>query len=301
MASLEQIVTKTRVPKVAKDTAIVKCPKDKLFREYIGLELQLQEFDRCRKLYEKFPEFNPANCTTWVKYAELETILGDTERARALFKLAVNQPLLDMPEVLWKAYRDFSTFLPARHFVQHETNKQRRKHAETYKNDSPFKYFIQLKGDISYQAALKDQVELLIKPTKDVTNVIVEEKEDGNIRLKFTPKVPGAYSVEVKIDGEKLPTCPFILPVKEGELVVVGELDLNCIQGQELKGSSGIAPNREGGIAVVDNLGHCVFVFNKEGNCLRLKLEKKEQILDNSNIPPACRFSTTTKFSLQIN
>ena len=33
------------------------------------------------------------------KYAELETILGDTDRARALFELAVNQPLLDMPEV----------------------------------------------------------------------------------------------------------------------------------------------------------------------------------------------------------
>lgn len=88
-------------------TAIGKCPKDRLFREYIGLELQLREFDRCRKLYEKFLEFNPANCTTWVKYAELETILGDTERARALFELAVNQPLLDMPEVLWKAYIDF--------------------------------------------------------------------------------------------------------------------------------------------------------------------------------------------------
>lgn len=88
-------------------TAIGKCPKDRLFREYIGLELQLREFDRCRKLYEKFLEFNSANCTTWVKYAELETILGDTDRARALFELAVNQPLLDMPEVLWKAYIDF--------------------------------------------------------------------------------------------------------------------------------------------------------------------------------------------------
>ncbi|XP_022793843.1 protein lin-41-like [Stylophora pistillata] len=121
----------------------------------------------------------------------------------------------------------------------------------------------------SYQVALKDQVELLIKPAKDVTNVIVQEKEDGNIRLKFSPKEPGAYSVEVKIDGEKLPTCPFTLPVKERELVVVGELNLHFIKGQELKGSSGIAVNKQGDIAVVDNLGHCVFVFNKEGNCLR--------------------------------
>ena len=41
------------------------------------------------------------------QYAELEIILGDTDRARAIFKLAVNQSKLDMPEVLWKAYIDF--------------------------------------------------------------------------------------------------------------------------------------------------------------------------------------------------
>lgn len=87
--------------------AIGKCPKDKLFREYIELELQLREFDRCRKLYEKFLEFAPANCSTWIKFAELETILGDPERARGIFELAISQTQLDMPEVLWKTYIDF--------------------------------------------------------------------------------------------------------------------------------------------------------------------------------------------------
>lgn len=87
--------------------AIGKAPKDKLFREYIELELQLREFDRCRKLYEKFLEYAPANCTTWIKFAELETILGDPERARGIFELAITQPSLDMPEVLWKTFIDF--------------------------------------------------------------------------------------------------------------------------------------------------------------------------------------------------
>lgn len=87
--------------------AIGKCPKPKLFKGYIELELQLREFDRCRKLYEKFLEYNVANCNTWSKYAELETILGDTDRARAIFELAINQPLMDMPEMLWKGYIDF--------------------------------------------------------------------------------------------------------------------------------------------------------------------------------------------------
>ena len=124
-------------------------------------------------------------------------------------------------------------------------------------------------GEIVSQADLKDQVELLIKPTKDVTNVTVQEKGDGNLRLKFIPKVPGAYSVEVKINGEELPTSPFTLAVKERQLVVVGELDLKFNQGQEFKGPGGVAVNTQGDIAVVDNLGHCVFVFNKEGNCLK--------------------------------
>lgn len=87
--------------------AIGMCPRDKLFRGYIELEIQLREFDRCRLLYEKFLEFGPENCVTWMKFAELENLLGDTERARAIYELAVQQPRLDMPELLWKAYIDF--------------------------------------------------------------------------------------------------------------------------------------------------------------------------------------------------
>ncbi|KAM7288515.1 crooked neck-like protein 1 [Ixodes scapularis] len=88
-------------------TAIGLCPKDKLFRGYIDLEIQLREFDRCRILYQKFLEFAPENCTTWMKFAELETILGDVERARAVYEIAIGQPRLDMPEVIWKSYIDF--------------------------------------------------------------------------------------------------------------------------------------------------------------------------------------------------
>ncbi|XP_043227706.1 crooked neck-like protein 1 [Amphibalanus amphitrite] len=93
----------------AMGAAIGRCAKDKLFRGYIELEIQLREFDRCRLLYEKFLEFGPQNCTTWIKFAELETLLGDAERARAIYELAINQPRLDMPEILWKSYIDFET------------------------------------------------------------------------------------------------------------------------------------------------------------------------------------------------
>ncbi|CAG8559884.1 9157_t:CDS:10 [Diversispora eburnea] len=65
------------------------------------------EFDRCRILYSKYLEHNPANCYAWIKFAELERMLGDYDRCRAIFELGVEQPVLDMPELLWKAYIDF--------------------------------------------------------------------------------------------------------------------------------------------------------------------------------------------------
>ena len=124
-------------------------------------------------------------------------------------------------------------------------------------------------GELSNQTDLKDQVEVLIEPAKDVTNVMVSEKEDGNIQLKFTPKVPGAYSIEVKINGEKLPTCPLTIQVKERELLVVGELDLKFLEEDMPQRLYGTAVNTEGKIVLTDPQGHCVYVFDKERNCLR--------------------------------
>ena len=119
------------------------------------------------------------------------------------------------------------------------------------------------------QADLKNQVEVLIEPAKDVTIVIVSEKEDGNLQLKFTPKVPGAYSIKVKINGDKLPACPSTVQVKERELVVVGELDLRFFPGDVAQKLYGLAINTEGKIVVTDCKNHCVYVFDKDGNCLR--------------------------------
>jgi len=91
-------------------------------------------------------------------------------------------------------------------------------------------------GKMSNQADLRDQVQVLIEPAKDVTNLIVSEKEDGNLQLKFTPTVPGDYSIEVKINGDNLPTCPFTVLVKERELDVIGEFDLKFFQETYLEG-----------------------------------------------------------------
>ncbi|OWR45684.1 crooked neck like protein [Danaus plexippus plexippus] len=67
----------------------------------------------------KFLEYGPENCVTWIKFAELETLLGDIDRARAIYEIAVGQPRLDMPELLWKSYIDFEV-------AQSETDKARQ-------------------------------------------------------------------------------------------------------------------------------------------------------------------------------
>ena len=124
-------------------------------------------------------------------------------------------------------------------------------------------------GKMSNQADLKDQVEVLIEPAKDVTNVIVSEKEDGNLQLRYTPKVPGAYSIEVKINGDKLPTCPLTVQVKERQLAVVGEVDLKFFPGDVPWWLCGIAIDTEGKITVTDSNAHSVYIFDRDGNCIR--------------------------------
>ncbi|KAF7150540.1 hypothetical protein RHSIM_Rhsim02G0241000 [Rhododendron simsii] len=120
--------------------AIGKAPKDKLFKKYIEIEVQLGNMDRCRKLYEKYLEWAPENCYAWIKYAELEQSLGETERTRAIYELAIAQPALDMPELLWKAYIDFemSEFEFERTRELYERLLDRTKHVKVWMSFAQF-------------------------------------------------------------------------------------------------------------------------------------------------------------------
>ena len=124
-------------------------------------------------------------------------------------------------------------------------------------------------GEMSNQADLEDQVEVLIEPADDVTKAIISKEGDGGLQVKFSPMVPGECSIEVKINGDKLSTCPFIVQVKERGLFVAGELDLKFSPGEGPQGLEGIAVNAEGKIALTDADGHFVYVFDRDGNCLR--------------------------------
>lgn len=130
-------------------TAIGKAPKDKVFKTYIEMELQLGNIERCRTLYEKYLEGSPANCYAWTKYAELERNLGEAERCRAIFELAIAQPVLDMPELLWKAYIDFEIAEggTARVRALYERLLDRTKHVKVYMSYAQFEAGAPLRED----------------------------------------------------------------------------------------------------------------------------------------------------------
>jgi len=121
-------------------TALGKCPKERLFKGYVDLEFRLAEIDRCRKIYEKYLEFMPENCQAWKKYGELEASLQENERSRAIFEMAVNQPTLDMPEMLWKAYIDLEIKLKAHNKVRalYDRLLKRTKHVRVWISRAQF-------------------------------------------------------------------------------------------------------------------------------------------------------------------
>ncbi|EJS42716.1 clf1p [Saccharomyces arboricola H-6] len=87
------LIRQDNIPQARKvlGKAIGLCPKAKTFKSYIELELKLKEFDRVRKIYEKFIEFQPSNLLTWLQYAELEENLGDEDRVRGIYMVALDE------------------------------------------------------------------------------------------------------------------------------------------------------------------------------------------------------------------
>ena len=122
------------------------------------------------------------------------------------------------------------------------------------------------KEELTSGTQRKFHVEVLVEPAEQEGSLMICDKEDGNYQVKFIPKAPGKYNITVKINGDKLANSPFTVQVKERQLEIVGELDL---KGKIPQDPNGIAVNSNGLIAVADREGHCVLIYDKEGNLVR--------------------------------
>jgi crooked neck len=86
--------------------AIARCPTKKVFIAYIQIENSMGNFDRWRRIYEKWIELFPNESAAWISFAEFEAELQEFERARFIFNLATQRDV-DYPENIWRTFIDF--------------------------------------------------------------------------------------------------------------------------------------------------------------------------------------------------
>ncbi|XP_065858637.1 uncharacterized protein [Euphorbia lathyris] len=192
--------------------AIGKSPKDKIFKKYVEIELQLGNVDRCRKLYEKYIEWSPHNCYAWRKYAELERSLSETERARSIFELAIAQAALDTPEMLWKAFIDFeiSEGEYDRTRQLYERLLDRTKHLKVWISYARFEAASALSVDSledHKQICIQKARRVLEKGIKYLTTSAPELKEEHAMLLEEWLKMEGSWGElgDVGLVEAKLP------------------------------------------------------------------------------------------------
>ena len=112
----------------------------------------------------------------------------------------------------------------------------------------------------------EDRVEVMVEPADHVSGLTINEDSGGRFHVKFVPKLPGAFQITAKINGESLAKSPFNIVVRERRIELKGELDLG---NQIVKEPTGISVNRKGEIAVADYDMHCILLFDKEGKFKR--------------------------------
>ena len=110
------------------------------------------------------------------------------------------------------------------------------------------------------------EVKVLVEPADKVGILTTYEKQDGDYKVKLTPKVPGIFNIIIKVNGDEFAGSPYIFQVKQRLIQVVGELK---IKSETLGKPVGISVNSKGETVVVDHDKHCILITDKEGNCVR--------------------------------
>lgn len=87
--------------------SIGMCPKKKTFKYYIGLEKNLKEVDRVRKLYQAYLVKYPTLGHVFVEYAEYEGNLGDDDRSIGVFEIAIDEEIVKHDLLVWYAYINY--------------------------------------------------------------------------------------------------------------------------------------------------------------------------------------------------
>ena len=96
---------------------------------------------------------------------------------------------------------------------------------------------------------------------------------ETDFQVKFTPKIPGSYSIDAKLNTVTLAGSPFTVQAQERRLSVDLVSELHMSREGRMKRPRGIAVNGKGEIAVTDYEGHCVAFLDNAGSIRKLGSE----------------------------
>jgi crooked neck len=209
--------------------AIGMAPSHKIFRAYILLEWKLLNVDRCRTLFDKWLEFAPEYVDAWREFVNMETELGEYERVRAIFELAIEQSMLDMPEHLWKAYIDFEIAREEYDRVRelYERLLQRTQHHKVWSSYAQFE--LSLGRPAEARSVFSRAYDILRREDKkeervhlvDAWQTFERENGDANSIKEVQSKLPRKVTKRVKLvseTGDEIGTddvTEFIFPDEE--------------------------------------------------------------------------------------
>ncbi|KAK1444747.1 pre-mRNA splicing factor [Babesia gibsoni] len=119
-----------------------KCKKAKLFETYAQIELKLGNLERCRHIHARYIETWPFKPDSWLAFVNLELLLDERERVRALLEAAISMDQMDMPETIWNRYIDIEKGWQQYPYVRniYERLLLKTAHIKVFKGYSQFEF-----------------------------------------------------------------------------------------------------------------------------------------------------------------
>ena len=115
-----------------------------------------------------------------------------------------------------------------------------------------------------------DRVEIKDKQAQEcVTQVRIDDNEDGTHKITYYPRVQGTFKLLVKVNGEHISCSPFSVILKPFQVKPVLSFGKEGSGDGMLKYPCGVSVSDGDEIMVTDNQNHRIQVFDRNGTFLR--------------------------------
>ena len=192
--------------------------------------MKLGNIDRCRKLYDKWLKTKSVNCNAWIGFADLEKSLQECKRCEAIYELAISNPSIDKPELIWKSYIDTMIELESFDKVRelYERLLEKTKHLKVWLSYAKFEISknsldqarnILQKAELFFKASQnKEDRALLLESWLEIERDLDDKELIEKIEKKLPKKVKKKRKLEnINEDAGYEEYLEYIFPDKETE------------------------------------------------------------------------------------